>query len=126
VVLLELEAMRLGWAQIEEVREAVLRLRARGGKVAVYLRGGGLKDYFLAAAAERIYCHPHSRLSIVGIRIEVFFFAELLARLGAKAEFVRVAEYKSRPEQFERTTSTEPSASQRQLMLTDTWNHVVR
>ena len=126
VVLLELEAMRLGWAQIEEVREAILRLRARGGKVAVYLRGGGLKDYFLAAAAERIYCHPHARLSIVGIRIEVFFFAELLARLGARAEFVRVAEYKARPEQFERTTSSEPSASQRKLMLTDTWNHVVR
>ncbi len=126
VVVLELEAMKLGWAQIEEVREAVLRLRARGGKVAVYLRGGGLKDYFLAAAAERIFCHPNSRLSIVGIRVEVFFFAEILAKLGARAEFVRVAEYKSRPEQFERTTSTEPSASQRKLLLTDTWNHVVR
>ena len=126
VVVLDLEAMGLGWAQIEEVREAMLRLRARGGKVAVYLRGGGLKDYFLASAAERIYCHPNSRLSIVGIRVEVFFFADLLAKLGAKAEFVRVAEYKARPEQFELTTSTEPSASQRRLMLTDTWNHVVR
>ncbi len=126
VVLLDLEEMRLGWAQIEEVREAMLRLRARGGRVAVYLRGAGLKEYFLASAAERIYCHPNSRLSIVGIRLEVFFFADLLAKLGAKAEFVRVAEYKARPEQFERTTSTEPSASQRRLMLTDTWNHVVR
>lgn len=126
VVLLDLEELRLGWAQLEEVREAILRLRARGGKVAVYLRGGGLKDYFLASAAERIYCHPNSRLSIVGIRLEVFFFADLLAKLGAKAEFVRVAEYKARPEQFERTTSSEPSASQRRLMLTDTWNHVVR
>ncbi len=126
VLLLELEEMGLGYAQIEEVREALLRLRAAGGRVAVYLRGGGLKEYFLASAAERIFSHPSSRLSIVGLRVEVFFFAELLAKLGARAEFVRIAEYKSRPEQFERTTSTEPSAQQRQLLMTDTWNHLAR
>ena len=126
VVLLEVDELRLGWAQVEEVREAVLRLRARGGEVAVFLRGAGLKDYFLAAAAERIYAHPSARLSVVGLRVEVLFFAELLAKLGARAEFVRVAEYKSRPEQFEQRTSTEPSATQRRLLLTDTWNHLVR
>jgi protease-4 len=114
VVLLELEDLRFGWAQTEEVREALLRLRARGGQVAVYLRGGGLKEYFLASAAARIYAHPHARLSVVGLRVEVFFFADLLARLGARAEFVRIAEYKSRPEQFEQRTSSEPSATQRQ------------
>ncbi len=126
VLLLELEELGLGYAQLEEVREALLRLRAQGGRVAVYLRGGGIKEYFLASAAERIFSHPSSRLSIVGLRVEVFFFAELLAKLGARAEFVRIAEYKSRPEQFERSTSTEPSAAQRQLLLTDTWNHLVR
>ncbi len=126
VVLLELEDLRLGWAQIEEVREALLRLRAGGGQVAVYLRGGGLKEYFLASAAARIYAHPNSRLSVVGLRVEVFFFADLLAKLGARAEFVRIAEYKSRPEQFEQRTSLEPSATQRKLLMTDTWNHLVR
>lgn len=125
VVLLELEDLRFGWGQAEEVRDALLRLRAKGGQVAVYLRGGGLKEYFLASAAGRIYAHPHSRLSIVGLRVEVFFFADLLAKLGARAEFVRIAEYKSRPEQFEQRTSTEPSASQRKLLMTDTWDHLV-
>ena len=126
VVLIELEDLRFGWAQTEELREALLRLRARGGQVAVYLRGGGLKEYFLASAAARIYAHPHARLSVVGLRVEVFFFADLLARLGARAEFVRIAEYKSRPEQFEQRTSSEPSATQRKLLMTDTWNHLVR
>lgn len=125
VVMLELEDLRLGWAQVEEVRDALLRLRARGGQVAAYLRGGGIKEYFLASAAGRIYAHPHSRLSIVGLRVEVFFFADLLAKLGARAEFVRIAEYKSRPEQFEQRTSTEPSATQRKLLMTDTWDHLV-
>jgi len=56
----------------------------------------------------------------------VFFIADLLAKLGAKAEFLRIAEYKSRPEQFSERTSTTPSAEQRQLLMTDTWNHLVR
>lgn len=126
VVVLEIEALRLGWAQVEELREALLRLRARGGQVAVFLRGGGLKEYFLASAAARIYALPGARLSVVGLRVEVFFFADLLAKLGARAEFVRIAEYKSRPEQFEQRTSTEASARQRELLMTDTWNHLVR
>jgi protease-4 len=126
LVVLELEGLRYGWAQIEEVREAMLRLRARGGKVVAYLQGGGMKDYFLAAAADRIVAHPNSRLSIVGLRVEVYFFADLLEKLGAKAEFVRIAEYKSRPESFSERTSTPPSAEQRTLLMNDTWNHLVR
>lgn len=125
VVLLELEDLRLGWAQTEELRAALLRLRASGGQVAVYLQGGGLKELYLASAADRIFAHPNSRLSVVGLRVEVFFFADLLAKLGARAEFVRIAEYKSRPEQFELRTSTEASAAQRKLLMTDTWDHLV-
>lgn len=126
VVALEVDSTGHGWGELEEIREALLRVRGRGGKVVVYLRGGGLKDYFLAVAADRVVLHPTTRLSIVGMRAEVFYFADLLARLGAKAEFVRAHEYKSRPEQFERTGPTPESDAQRRLVLTDLWNHVVR
>ncbi|MDC0667276.1 signal peptide peptidase SppA [Nannocystis radixulma] len=126
VVALEVDGSGNGWGEIEEIREAMLRVRARGGKVAVYLRGAGLKDYFLAAAADRVILHPGARLSIVGMRSEIFYYAELLGRLGAKAEFVRAYEYKSRPEQWERTGPTPESDAQRRLLLTDIWNHVVR
>lgn len=126
VVALEVDGSGHGWGEIEELREAMLRVRARGGKVAVYLRSAGLKDYFLAAAAERVILHPGARLSIVGMRSEIFYYAELLGRLGAKAEFVRAYEYKSRPEQWERTGATPEADAQRRLLVTDIWNHVVR
>jgi protease-4 len=126
VVALEVDGSGHGWGEVEELREALLRVRARGGKVAVYLRSAGLKDYFLAAAADRVILHPGTRLSIVGMRSEIFYYAELLGRLGAKAEFVRAYEYKSRPEQWERTGATPESDAQRRLLVTDIWNHVVR
>ena len=117
--LIDLSGARLGWAQAEEVREAIARRQAGGAPVVVYLRGGGLKSYYIASAADHVIAHPQSRLAIVGARVEVFYFAELLGRLGARAEFLRIAEFKARPEQAERGSASEPVAEQRALLLED-------
>jgi protease-4 len=126
VVLLETRGVSLGYAQLEEVREAVLRLRARGGKAITFMEGGGLRAYFLASASDRILANPEMSLDLLGMRIQAFYWAELLAKLGAKAEFVRIAEYKGTPEVYERSTATEPVARQRKMLVSDAWNHVLR
>ncbi len=126
MVLLETRGLSMGWAQLEEVRAAVRSARLQGARVLAYMEGGGLKSYFLASSAETIIAHPTTSLSIVGMRVETFFFADLLDKLGAKAEFVRIAEYKSVPESYERMGPTPPSDRQRKLLYTDVWNHVLR
>ena len=126
MVLLETRGTSLGWAQAEELREAIRRARRSGARVLAYVEGDGLRSYFVAAAAETIIAHPNTDLSIVGMRVETFFFGDLLAKLGAQAEFVRIAEYKSVPESYERSEPTPPSDRQRRLLHTDVWNHVVR
>lgn len=126
MVLVETRGASFGWAQAEELREAMRRARLSGARVLAYVEGDGLRSYFVASAAETIIAHPNTDLSIVGMRVETFFFADLLSKLGAKAEFVRIAEYKSVPETYERTGPTPPSDRQRRLMHTDVWNHVLR
>ncbi|MCA9692750.1 MAG: signal peptide peptidase SppA [Myxococcales bacterium] len=125
VILLDARGLALGWAQIEELRAAIGRFRTRGGKVVVYLRGANLQTMFLAAAADRILAHPHGRLATVGLNLEVFYFADLLGRLGARPEFVRIAEYKGRPEQLHQMAPSAEVRSQRALLLEDLWRHVV-
>lgn len=126
MVLLETRGASFGWAQAEELREAMRRARLAGARVLVYLEGGGLRSYFIASAAETIIAHPNTNLSIVGMRVETFFFADLLAKLGANAEFVRIAEYKSVPESYEQSQPSPPSDRQRRQLHTDVWNHVLR
>lgn len=126
VVLLETRGMSLGYAQVEELREAVLRVRNRGGKVVAYMDGGSLRAYFVASAADRIVAHPSTSLWILGMRMQTLYYGELLEKLGATPEFVRVGEYKAWPETMHRTTASEPVARQRRQLYTDTWNHVVR
>lgn len=125
-ILVEARGMEYGWAQIEELREAIIRARLQGSRVFVYLEGGTLRHYFLAAAAEQIIAHPNNSLSILGMRIESFYYADLLAKLGAKAEFVRIAEYKAVPERWGSMTASEPTAHQRKQLTSDIWNHVLR
>lgn len=126
VVLLETRGMGLSFAQVEEVREALRRFQAGGGQVVMYLEGGNLKAYFLAAVANRIIAHPERELAIVGMQLRTLYFGEILERLGAKAEFVRIAEYKGAAEIYARTTASDPVARQRMQMLSDVWNHVLR
>jgi len=126
VVLLETRGMSMGYAQVEELREAVLRVRNRGGKVVAYMEGGSLRGYFLASAADRIVAHPSSSLWVLGMRMQTLYYGELLGKLGARPEFVRVGEYKAWPETMHRTTASAPVARQRRMLYTDTWNHVLR
>ena len=126
VVLVEPRGTGLRLAQLEEVREALLRFQASGGKVVAYLEGGGISHYFLASVADRIVAHPHAALSITGFATRTFYWATLLERLGAKAEFVRIAEYKGTPELFAETGPSAPVAEANRVLLTDLWNHSVR
>lgn len=125
-VLLETRGMALGYAQLEEIREAVLRVRNRGGKVAVYVEGGSLRSLFLASAADRVVAHPGSSLEVLGIHVQTLYFGELLRRLGAEPEFVRMAEYKAWPERAHGSGPSELVDAQRRMLHTDVWNHVLR
>ena len=124
-ILVETAGLRPGWARLEEIREALGRHRARGGTVIAYMQGGGLGAYYVASAADRVIAHPLSRLAIVGVRAEVFYFQAILERLGARGEFLRIAEYKGRPEQVERSGASPPVAAQRDLLFADLREHVV-
>jgi protease-4 len=126
VMLVEVQGTGFGTAQLEELREALLRFRDGGGKLVVYLEGGTLSHYFLASVADRIIAHPHAALSIIGLATRTLYWGELLRRLGVEAEFVRIAEYKGTPEVWSRAGPTAPVAEAERVLLTDLWNHLVR
>lgn len=126
VILVELRGTGFRLPQLEELREALLRFRDAGGKIVAYLEGGGISQYFVASIADRIIAHPHVPLNITGFATRTFYWGELIERLGAQAEFVRVAEYKGAPEVFSRTEPTAPVAEANRALLTDVWNHAVR
>jgi protease-4 len=100
--------VQLGFAQIQELRDALARFRAKGKFAYVFAEsfgelGGGTRSYYLASGFDKIWVQPGGALALVGIHAEIPFFKGTLDKLGVEAQFDRRAEYKSAATQFTNT-----------------------
>ncbi len=125
ILLVDARASDLGWASLQELRGALIRVRNGGGHVFAYLEGAGLKDYYLASAAEQVYIHPAGELSTFGLAATTLYFKAALEKLGVQVEALHVDEYKSAHEPFTRTGPSDPDRQQREEILGDTFGQIV-
>ncbi len=113
------------WATAEELRAAMLRFRRAKKHVYVYCAETNTRGYYVASAAERIYQDPAGGIRLVGLSSTTMFFRGLGDLIGVRADFVKIAEYKSAPEQYTRTSSSEPARAEREAYVSDVWAHVI-
>ncbi|MCS6902578.1 MAG: signal peptide peptidase SppA, partial [Polyangiaceae bacterium] len=100
-VLLHLKAEPAGsTAHAEELGDALRMLRSRGKKVVCHLEDAGVRALHVCSQADRIYTLPAGGVRFAGLKSQYVYFGGLLGKLGVRAEFVRVAEHKTAPEQF--------------------------
>jgi protease-4 len=118
-VLLQLEGLDLGMGRLDELRGAIAALRARGKHVLAYVESPSTRDYYVAAAADRILMHPAGGLYVVGLSQSVTFFKGLLDSIGVNVDLVRIAEFKGAMEPFVQESSSDAVRANRDAMLDD-------
>lgn len=126
VVVVDARGTRAGWASLHELREALVRVRNAGGHVFAYLEGASLKDYYVATAAERIYVHPAGSLETHGISSTAVYLKGALDKVGVRAEVVKIDEYKSAGERFDRTGPSDADREQRAEIQRDAYAQIVK
>lgn len=94
-------------AHVQELRDAVYLLRRAGKKVLCHLEDADGSSLYLCSAADRILINPAGGIRFAGLRARYFYYANLLDKLGIKADFVRIGAHKSAPEAFTRSGSSE-------------------
>ena len=96
-ILLRTNLLACDWAKVTELRDAILDFRKAGKKAFAYIDEAPDfdKEYYLATACDRIILHPMGWLGINGIGGYVPFFKNALDKLGVRAEFEHVEEYKT-------------------------------
>jgi protease IV len=101
-LLIRLDMLACGWAKVAELRDAVLDFRKAGKKAYAYIEEAPDfdKEYYLATACDRIILHPMGWLGVNGIGGYVPFFKNAFDKLGIRAEFEHVEEYKTAYNQF--------------------------
>jgi protease-4 len=94
-VLLIFTGFSAGLGTMQDLRSAILRLRAAGKEVVVYTPYLNLPHYFAATAADRIVVPPATEFDTRGLRSEVMHYKGALDRLGVRGEVIRVSPYKT-------------------------------
>jgi len=96
-LVLRLGYLQCDWAKVEEIREMILDFRTSGKKAYAYIEEAldFDKEYYLATACDKIILHPLGSLIINGIGGNTPFVKNALDKLGIKAEFEHVEEFKT-------------------------------
>ncbi|MBF5044885.1 signal peptide peptidase SppA [Aggregicoccus sp. 17bor-14] len=107
-VVLKIEGLRgSGWGKAEELRQAVLRLRASGKRVLAVLLSVDDAGYMVASAADEIWALPAANLRINGLSATVTHLGGTMEKLGVSWDVARVGEFKNAPEQLTRKDMSE-------------------
>jgi protease-4 len=60
----------------------------------------GTKEYYLASVADTVYLSPAGILDLKGLRAEVMFFRDGLAKIGVQADLEQIGPYKNLADQY--------------------------
>src|SRR5947207_10503059 len=105
-VLLDIDFSEAGWAKSEEIRSAIEDFRASGKPVYAYMETGLNKDYYIAAACDKIFVPPPGELFTIGLAADVMFFRGSLDKLGVYPDIYQIGKYKSAGDMFTQTQIT--------------------
>lgn len=119
-ILLRVGETGFSFAQIEEIRGLLQVARTNRKPVVAYLEGEASNGaYLLASAADHVYLHPAGELDLVGVGAELQFYKGALDLVGVQAQYAKRAEFKSAPEQWTNTTSSDPARQEMNALLDD-------
>ncbi len=104
---------RMGLAEIQEVRDAILAFRNSGKPAIAYAEtfgefGPGNGAYYLAAAFDRIYLQPSGDIGLTGLMAESAFVSGTLEKLGISPRMDHRYEYKNALNMFTEKKYTQP------------------
>jgi protease-4 len=126
-LLLVVKSMRGGFATAASLRAIIDRARAAGKEVAVALPlGGGTKEMYLAAAADRVILGPRATLAPLGLLASARYIRGVLDRAGIIPEVHARGRYKTAGERIESTTMSDAEREQLEAVLDQLHGEVVR
>jgi protease-4 len=106
-VLVRLEEGSLNLSQAMELREELNSLRKDGKRVFAYADSYDTTSYIAASGASDVCMLEGGDIMVPGVGFETMFAKGLLDKVGVKADFVQIGEYKGADEEFTRTGASD-------------------
>jgi protease-4 len=124
-VLITIAQPSLNLAQAQEIRDALGELRKAGKKTFVYAENYDTIGYTVATGATDICLLEGGEIMIPGIGMEAAFYKGGLDKLGVKADYVQIGEYKGAEEPYTRTKPSEELRGELNKLVDSLYNQIV-
>jgi protease-4 len=127
-VLLHLRPVQAGFAQLQELRDGLTRLRLAGKPVIALLELSSLnatREVYLASAADQIYVVPGFLGSFAGLSGNFMFLGGLFEKAGVTIEYERIGAFKSAPETFAERGMSQPARQNANELLDGLFAQIV-
>lgn len=112
-VLLDIQFPQIGWGKADELRDAIKDFRTSDKPIYSFMELGMNKDYYIAAATEKVFMPPAGDLYVNGFAANAMFYRGSLDKLGIEPEVIKIGKYKNAPDQY---TEKEMSDAQREVI----------
>ena len=121
----------IGIAQVQEIREAIQRFRAKKKFAIAFSEtfgeyGPGTGGYYLATAFDQIYLQPSGDIGLTGILFESPFIKGTLAKLGTQFHGDHRYEYKTALDLYTETGLTPAAREEDSKVVTSWYGQIVR
>src|SRR3954466_348940 len=93
-------------AQAQELRDALVELRKAGKKTFVYADSYDTVGYTVASGATNVCLLEGGEIMIPGIGLEATFYKGIFDKVGVKADYVQIGEYKGADESYTRSEAS--------------------
>lgn len=124
-IILDVDTSETGWAKAEELRGAIEDFRTSGKPVYAYMEMGFNKDYYVAAACNKIYMPPSGELFVTGLAADVMFFRGTLDKLGIYPDIYQIGKYKTAGDMFTQKEMTKEHRDYINSLLDDFYGRQV-
>jgi protease-4 len=114
------------FAKIEELGRLLKDFRSNGKKVLAYIESGGLREYYLATFADKIYVFKGGNFSLSGLAMESLFLKNTFSKLGIEAQIFHIGDYKTAANTFTEDHMTPAHQESIQKLLDDIFAYTIQ
>jgi protease-4 len=112
-------------ADLQTMRDAILRLREKGKRALSYAPGYRTLDYFVASACDEILLPPGGMLETTGLLSQQMFLKEGLASVGLEFDSVAISPYKGAADALTRKEPSKEGREQTNWLLDSIFDTVI-
>lgn len=122
---LEIRNPDIGRGKIYELRGAIRRFRDKGKKVHAQIESAMPSDYLIACACDDISMPEGGVIMLPGVHAEATFYKGLLDKVGIRADFLHMGDFKGAAEPLTREKFSKPVRENMNALIDSLYDEMV-